>query len=50
MSEHTAENDARCWRSECRTSCYYPQTCSEKPSTCPLCSEPAHDYRCGVTP
>lgn len=39
-----------CWRSECRTACYYPQACSERPATCPLCSKPAHDYRCGVTP
>ena len=41
---------APCWRSECRASCYYPQVCSELPARCPLCQQPAHDYRCGVTP
>jgi hypothetical protein len=39
-----------CWRGECRTGCYYPQVCSERPAVCPLCAKPAHDYRCGVTP
>jgi len=50
MNEQSAEKDAACWRSECRNGCYYPQACSEKLSVCPLCSKPAHDYRCGVTP
>lgn len=39
-----------CWRSECRAACHYPQVCSELPPRCPLCQQPAHDYRCGVTP
>jgi len=32
---HSAENDARCWRSECRDGCYYPDVCSERPRVIP---------------
>ena len=28
----SAENGARCWRSECRTGCYYPDVCDQRPS------------------
>jgi hypothetical protein len=32
VSEHIAESGARCWRSECRSGCYYPDVCSERPT------------------
>lgn len=32
MTDHMTENDrTTCWRSECRSGCYYPEVCSEHP-------------------
>jgi hypothetical protein len=47
MSGQSAENDAPvCWRSECRTGCYYPQVCSEQPRVVP--PEVTHCANCGA--
>lgn len=30
-----ASAEPRCWRSECRSGCYYPDVCSERPVSSP---------------